>query len=74
MEMNFHGHTTKLFAMGALFALSMGHTEAQQANAVPTLTATAPMGTALQPINVEHIRTSQVLGIPTSYCGHVINL
>ncbi|MDG1897806.1 MAG: hypothetical protein P8J37_23145 [Fuerstiella sp.] len=72
--MNIHSHATKLFAMGAMLAFSMGHAEAQQANAVPALTPTAPIGTALQRVNTGHIRTSQVLGIPTSYCGHVINL
>lgn len=72
--MNIHSDATKLFAMGALLALSMGHAKAQQANAVPALNPTAPITTALQPVNAGHLRTSQVLGIPTSYCGHVINL
>ena len=72
--MNIQGHATKLFALGALLALSMGHAKAQQANALPGLSPTAPIGTALQPVNAGHIRASQVLGIPTSYCGHVINL
>jgi hypothetical protein len=72
--MNIHSHSVKLFAMGALLAVSVGRAEAQQANVVPSLAPTAPVATALQPFNADHLRTSQVLGIPTSYCGHVINL
>ena len=69
--MNIQSHSVKLFAMGALLAVSAGRAEAQQANAVPSL---APTARALQPVNADHFRTSQVLGIPTSYCGHVIDL
>ncbi|HIF01332.1 MAG TPA: hypothetical protein EYG03_05890 [Planctomycetes bacterium] len=72
--MNIHRQTVKLFAMGALLAVSVGQAKAQQANLLPSLAPTAPIGTALQPVNTGHIRTSQVLGIPTSYCGHVIDL
>ena len=72
--MNIHSHSVKLFAMGALLTVSVGRAEAQQANVVPSLAPTAPIATAPQPVNTDHIRTSQVLGIPTSYCGHVINL
>ncbi|MCP4507749.1 MAG: hypothetical protein GY826_15330 [Fuerstiella sp.] len=72
--MNIQDHAAKLFALGALLALSMGHAKAQQANAVPGLSPTAPIGTALQPVNAGHIRASQDPGIPTSHCGHVINL
>lgn len=72
--MNIHSHSVKLFAMGALLAVSAGRAEAQQANVVPSLAPTAPIATALNPVNTNHIRTSQVLGIPTSYCGHVIDL
>ena len=72
--MSVHIHATKMFAMGALLALTVGRAEAQQANAVITLAPTAPVGTAPQPFNADHLRTSQVLGIPTSYCGHVIDL
>ncbi|MEO2015422.1 MAG: hypothetical protein ABGZ53_13725 [Fuerstiella sp.] len=72
--MNIHRQSVKLFAMGALLAVSVGHAKAQQANVLPSLAPTVPIGTALQPVNTDHLRTSQVLGIPTSYCGHVIDL
>jgi len=50
----------RLVALGLAIASTPGTAIAQQQ--------------VLQPVNVDHLRTSQVLGIPSSHCGHVINL
>jgi len=57
--MLFHRSARTLVAMGFLFAVGLSHAQAQQ---------------FLQPANAQYLQHSQVLGIPTSHCGHVIDL
>jgi hypothetical protein len=63
----------KLVATGFILSVCVNQTMAQQ-----PIVAPAPTGPViqkfLQPANFNLLRNNQVLGIPTSHCGHVINL
>ena len=63
----------KLVAMGIVISASIGQTMAQQ-SAIPGQAVAPNSRQFLQPANTDQLRNSQVLGIPTSYCGHVIDL
>jgi hypothetical protein len=63
----------KLVAIGIVISASIGQTMAQQ-SAIPGQTVAPNARQFLQPVNTDQLRNSQVLGIPTSYCGHVIDL
>ncbi|MEZ6127991.1 MAG: hypothetical protein R3C59_04875 [Planctomycetaceae bacterium] len=54
-----HHAARSLLALGVLFAAGLNHTQAQQ---------------FLQPANTQYLQHSQILGIPTSNCAHVIDL
>ena len=63
----------KLFALGLFVSMTATSVMAQQPP--QTQAPLAPAGGPVQqPINGEFIRTNQVLGIPSSWCGHVIDL
>ncbi len=68
-----HKPVLKLYALGIVVSATIGSAMAQQA---PQQNPTPPSNSppVQQPINGEFIRTNQVLGIPSSYCGHVIDL
>jgi hypothetical protein len=62
-----------LIAMGLIISANIRQTMAQQPVAIPP--GQAPnVQQYLQPENGNYLRTSQVLGIPTSHCGNVIEL
>lgn len=63
----------KLVAMGMIISASIGQVQAQQ-ETVPAQAGTPQIRQFLQPANTDLLRNSQVLGIPTSHCGHVIDL
>lgn len=64
--MNTINLTLKALALGMMVSAGMGQTMAQN---------TAPqIQTFMQPDNVSELRQSQILGIPTSHCGNVIDL
>lgn len=63
----------RLVAMGIVISVSVGQAMAQQAVA-PAQVAAPQVRQFLQPDNLDQIRNHQVLGLPTSYCGHVIDL
>jgi hypothetical protein len=65
--------TIRLVAMGIMISVSVGQVMAQQAVA-PANVAAPPVRQFLQTTNTDELRNSQVLGIPTSHCGHVIDL
>ncbi len=58
-----HQPGLRLVALGLAVSATIGSAMAQQ-----------QVRTVLQPVNVDHLRTNEVLGIPTSHCGHVIDL
>lgn len=61
----------RLVALGLFVSSSITSANAQQ----PGVAAAPPqIRTVLQPLNADQLRTSQVLGMPTSHCGHVIDL
>lgn len=62
----------KLCAMGIAISVSFGQAMAQET--APVQTVAPQVRQFLQPDNLDYIRNSQVLGIPTSDCGHVIDL
>ncbi|MEQ9410646.1 MAG: hypothetical protein RIK87_23115 [Fuerstiella sp.] len=75
-----HHSARTLCALGLIVAVSAGTASAQQTGlaaapaGAPVVANNGPVRSALQPVNSDHLRTSQVLGIPTSHCGHVIDL
>ena len=71
--MVFHRSVLQLVALALLATISASRLKAQQAD---SSVSSRPSGIQqfLQPDNSNNLRTNQLLGIPTSYCGHVINL
>jgi len=63
----------RLIAMSIAVSASVGQTMGQQPT-IPVQVTTLQIQQFLQPPNPDGLRTSQVLGIPTSYCGNVIDL
>ncbi len=63
----------QLFALGLVMVMAANRLKAQQ---VALQAPSIPPGVHqfLQPDNSNDMRTNQLLGIPTSHCGHVINL
>jgi hypothetical protein len=69
-KMRSHNSALKLVAMGIVISASISQLQAQQ----ETVPAQVGPTQFLQPANTDQLRHSQVLGIPTSHCGHVIDL
>ena len=67
--MSFHKISLPLAALGLVMVVSADQAAAQQ-----TVAPGPHVQQFLQPGNADFFRTSQVLGIPTSHCGHVIDL
>ena len=63
----------RLVAMGMLISAGVDQAIAQQTVA-PAQVAAPQIRQFLQPNNPTLLRNYQVLGLPTSYCGHVIDL
>lgn len=63
----------RLVAMGIVISVAVGQAVAQPAVA-PAQVAAPQVRQFLQPDNPTLLRNYQVLGLPTSYCGHVIDL
>jgi len=63
----------RLVAMSIAVSATVGQTMAQQSTA-PVQVTTPQVRQFLQPTTTDELRSSQVLGIPTSHCGHVIDL
>lgn len=66
-----HQTVLKLVALGLVISTSCARTNAQQS---PAPDGTPQVRQFLQQTNVNDVRSHQILGIPTSHCGHVIDL
>jgi len=64
----------QIFVVGIFASAGLNHTKAQETTVVESPTVAPQVQQFLQPNNTDYLRNSQVLGIPTSHCGHVIDL
>jgi hypothetical protein len=64
----------KAIALGIVATASIGQSMAQQETVLTQQPAAPQIQTFMQPDNLNELRQSQVLGFPTSHCGHVIDL
>lgn len=64
----------KAIVLGIIATANISQTMAQQETVVTQQPAAPEIQTFMQPDNLNGLRQSQVLGIPTSHCGHVMDL
>lgn len=66
-----HHSVLKVFALGLLLSTTCGHASAQQLDRLNPIPRVRQF---LQQSNPDDVRRNELLGIPSSHCGHVVDL